>query len=1021
MITAAHSVSSKIPRLVASLLLAVLAAGVPVAPAQDVAPPVSQALDLLSDEKFREAVAVLADAARQDPRDRKVGSLLFSLLRDKHWPIPQTLPVSLGAAITVADFSPDGVLVVAGTEDGTVRVLDVASGELTPTTIHHPAAVLAVKIGPGNQTAFSVGKAGTAILWEVSTGKVIRQWSDPEAKITAAATTPDLGLIALGHHDGRVLVYRSDSDRPLDTSLRHTQAIRGLVFSRDGATLATASSDGTARLWDVGTRKVRDFVIHHRSPLTSVDLNGSGTIVLTSSEGGIVTVSDTTTGAPILPALDCGAAILKARLSPSGVRFSTVLADHTVRIWDTPTGEPVEGIIRTEDSIADANWSPTGMRLLTASEGTTAELWRVRDGTRISEGMVHTAPVRVAIFGPAARLMATGCTDGRLRVWRQDVGAATEALPTVRTHHGPVRTAFLSPDQDAIISASDDFTALRWTRGSVRPSGLALSHEAKVACAVFNPEGSIVATVSEDGRAALWDALKGESLGPDRELGAPGRWVDFHRDSRLFATTAGTQAMIWAVDSPVPIGAAIQHRSGCELHAARFSPDGKVLATAGADNTIGIWDTASHQSLATLKKHEGDVLSVRFSFDGTLLVSTSADGSICVWNTTTWQPMGSPMVMPGEVWSAVITPDNHFVLATSLVSRGVRIFDLLTGSSFTDGISLPSDALSLDLSPGGDLLVVACTDGTIRSYGSPFVQEPVPHWFPDFAERTVGLRVTGPGRFEPVDSEYIQLQRYLGSGARGSAADFAHLARWLVSSDAQRAGMPRTRTKIADIVVQRVEERSVAALYECLESAPSDPLVLAALSLYLPDKPQAEFLAEYALARADDEPLAIAYCASTFARHARVAEAEKLMSSALEAAPDDPRVLRRAAKLDARQGRKAVAIARFEKAAAADPEDVETLRSFAWALYNLGEAARAEEIFVAANRITGGADPDVSAGLSLSSAAASDDTRAIAQYRRLVKIAAEWGDPEYIKSLSGWTARELAEMERLRALATAPR
>ena len=78
-----------------------------------------RALDLLEDNDAREAVAVLADAARRYPQDRKIGGLFYTLLRDKRWPSPQTLPVKLPAAITAMDFSEDGKLTIAGAKDGT--------------------------------------------------------------------------------------------------------------------------------------------------------------------------------------------------------------------------------------------------------------------------------------------------------------------------------------------------------------------------------------------------------------------------------------------------------------------------------------------------------------------------------------------------------------------------------------------------------------------------------------------------------------------------------------------------------------------------------------------------------------------------------------------------------------------------------------------------------------------------------------------------------------------------------------
>lgn len=981
----------------------------------------ANALDLLTDNKAREAVAVLADAARRHPQDRKIGALLYSLLRDRNWPVAQTLPVKLSAAVTAVDFSPDSALVVAGTSDGKVRILDVDSGELTDTIVQHPGSILAVRIAPGNQVGFSVGSAGVAQIWDVVTGKVIRQWSNKRLKITSSATTSDLTLVALGYENGEVIVYNRRTGAPLGEPIKHAKAIRDLVFSRDDTFLGTASADGTARVWDVGSMKARDFVVKHKTPLTNVDIGRLGIVLLTSSTDGIAKVTDATNGAPIVSGVECGAPILDAQLGASGIRFFTVLGDHTVRIWDTFSGESVEGVIRTDDGILNADWGPAGKRIITASAGPRASLWRARDGQRVCEDMLHKAPVRVVAFGPHGRFVATGCADGALRVWRQNIGSMSSALPVIRKHHAPVRTAFFTADEEAIVTASEDFTAIRWDRHSLKPQGRALVHEGKVACAAANPDRSLIATVGEDAKASVWNGETGERVGAARDLGAPGRWVDFHPEGRFFITTAGTKAVMWSADQGAPLGEPIEHAGGSEMHVARFSPDGKWIVTASDDKTACIWETVSRKLVATLKKHEGAVLNARFSFDGSRLVTSDADGAIIVWDTATWQQTGATAVMPGEVWSAVISPDNQFVLAASAISRGVRVFEIANGRAFTDGIELPSDALSIDIAPSGEVVLIGCTDGTVRTYGSAFVQEDVPRWLPEFAERLVGMQSDKPGNFTFVESEYRQLKNYVGSGARSSRTDFPRLAQWLVASGSQRTGMPRTFTTIAETVAARVEERSLETLYECFEAAPDDPLVMAALSLYVPTQRQGEFLAEFALAEAEDDSLAQAYCASTFAKYGRMEEAERIMTGALEAAPDDVRVLRRAAKLDARQNRKEAAIAKFDRAVAADTNDAETRRSYGWVLYNLGEPARALEQFKLGNQLVGGADQDITAGICLAAAATGDEPTAITQYRHLVKLANEWSEADYVKNLGGWTQKELVEMERIRALAVTNR
>jgi WD40 repeat protein/Flp pilus assembly protein TadD len=711
---------------------------------------------------------------------------------------------------------------------------------------------------------------------------------------------------------------------------------------------------------------------------------------------------------------------LHAQFGASGIFFSTTLTDHTVRIWESETGKPAQGVIRTDDGIVSSDWGPAGISLVTASAGPLANIWRARTGERISQGMLHQSPVRIAAYGPHARGIITGCADGTVRLWRVDVGSASKAIPTIREHGAAARTAFYSADGKGLVSCSRDLTTVRWDLEKRGPIGRRLPYEGNPACAVYSPDRSFVVTVTEDGKAFLVDGNSGEAKGTPRDLGAPGHWVDFHKDGKHFLTTAGTKAVVWSVDDSAPSGPPIEHpgEGDRELRMARFSPDGNLIVTASADGTARVWDSTSRKEVATLKKHEGPVTSARFSANGKLLVTTGADGFIIVWDTAKWEPIGVPIILPGEAYSAVIGPAGKVLAASSELSEGVRFFDIFTGRAFGEGIDLPSAALTIDLHPSNGRLVVACADATVKTFGSPFLdQDDIPDWMPEFAERIIGMRVDGPDRFAPVETTYAEMQKYPPPNTP-TDSDFGRLAKWMVTYGVNRTTSPRATATIESNVVAGVEERSLEVLYELYEAAPANPLIIAAMSLYVPIKRQGEYLAEYALARAANNPLAQSYVASTFAKYGRMEEAERTMKAALAAAPNDFRVLRRAAKLDARQNRKEAAIEKYERSITGDREDKVTYCDYAWSLYNLNEPAKAMEQFKKADDLAGGADPDINAGICLSAAATGDQPTATARYKRLIKIAAEWGEADYLKNLSGWTDKELKEMERIRALAT---
>jgi WD40 repeat protein/tetratricopeptide (TPR) repeat protein len=1004
-----------------SLILAMIALGGSnvVRAAEDSNAAIHNALDLLEDNNAREAVAVLADAARRYPNDRQLGELFYTMLRDKRWPLPQTLSLKLPAAVTVVRFSPDDKLAIAGSEDGTVRVIDVDAGKLLDTTIKHPGAIVGVAILPGDELAFSIDKSGLSRLWKIADGSVIKEGKNRTSYLTTFAINKDYSRLALGYADGEVHVRDRDGNL-IGEVVKHSKAITGLAFAPDGQSLATASEDGTARVWDVKTAKPRDHVVKHQAPLTAVDIDRLGVLILTASKDGIAKVSRAKDGKLISKEIDCGAGIIHAHFGASGIYFSTTLADHTVRVWESETGKPAEGVIRTEDGIVSSDWGPAGISMVTASAGPLANIWRVRSGERISEGMLHQSPVRIAAYGPNSSRIVTGCADGTVRIWRVDVGAASKAVATIRTHNAPARTAFYSADGKGLVSTSNDLTTVRWDLEKQKAIGRRLPYEGQPACAVYSPDRSFVVTVTEDGKAFVVDGNSGDAKGAPRDLGSPGRWVDFHQDGKRFLTTAGTKAVIWSVDDAAPSGSPIEHSGEGDhgLRMARFSPDGNLIVTAGADGTARVWDSTSLKEVANLKKHEGPVTSARFSANGKLLVTTGEDGLIMVWDTAKWEPTGSPIILPGAAYSAVIGPAGRVVAASSEFSEGVRFFDVESGRPFGDGIDTPAEALSIDLHPSNDRIVIACADSTVRTVGSPFLsQDKIPDWMPEFAERVIGIRVDGPEKFAPVETDYAQLQQYPPPNTPPDS-DFGRLAKWMVTYGIDRKTSPRASATIESNIIARVEERSLEALYELFEAQAANPVMFAAMSLYVPSQRQGEFLAEYALERAADNPLAQTYVASTFAKYKRLDEAERIIKGALAAAPNDFRVLRRAAKLDALQKRKEAAIEKFERAVAADREDKITYSDYAWSLYNLNEPAKAMEQFKRADDLAGGADPEINAGICLCAAATGDQSTATTRYKRLIKIAADWAEADYLRNLTGWTEKELKEMERIRGLAT---
>ncbi|MBW4440851.1 MAG: AAA-like domain-containing protein [Plectolyngbya sp. WJT66-NPBG17] len=514
-------------------------------------------------------------------------------------------------------FSNDGKRIATASDDATVKLWTI-EGELIKTLScgqeTRCSALTNVAFTPDDRL-LAASQNGKIYIWN-SAGELIKTLSGHTQGIESVTVSDR--TIASASWDNTIRLWNSNGDEiKTPQALRHKGAVYTVSFRSDGKTLASAGEHGDIKLWTLQGKLLKQWKAHD-TQINSLSFSDE-LLASASSDGTVKLWRD---GTLVKTLSSRNGQVYSASFSPDGQTIATAHQDGTVKLWRVSDGREIDVFTGHKGAIYSVSFSPDGKVLASSSYDNSVKLWRLGNSLRrVLRG--HTAEVNSINFSPNGQQMVSASQDGSIKLW--DVNG--RFLSTIASHPNWFQSAVFSPDGSMIATASRDRTIKLW-----KPDGTLLktfaSHTGRVYNIAFSPDGQTLVSASYDASIKLWD-LQGTLIRTIRGHNGRIYSAQFSHDGNTFVSAGGDETVrLWDRQ-----GKQLRQMNGHSgrIYNAEISPDDQMIVSGGNDGVLRFWDFQGKEVIA-VKSDGGAIYSIAISSDSQTFATGHQDGTIRIWD-----------------------------------------------------------------------------------------------------------------------------------------------------------------------------------------------------------------------------------------------------------------------------------------------------------------------------------------------------------------------------------------------------
>jgi WD40 repeat protein/tRNA A-37 threonylcarbamoyl transferase component Bud32 len=237
--------------------------------------------------------------------------------------------------VNVVAISPNGKILVSGSDDYSIKVWNLATGKLIHTLAGHSDSVHALVMARDGKTLVSGSDDNTIKVWNLETGKQISTLTGHEFWVRSMAISPDGKILASGGFDKTIKLWNLSKQYVIRTLGSNTTTITSLAITPDGQTLVSANRDHTIKLWNLSTGVKAGTLVGHDNTVTSL------------------------------------------AISPDGQFLASGSRDHTIKLWNLSTGEEISQLAGHTNTVTSLSFSPDSKILISGSDDNSIKIWHL--------------------------------------------------------------------------------------------------------------------------------------------------------------------------------------------------------------------------------------------------------------------------------------------------------------------------------------------------------------------------------------------------------------------------------------------------------------------------------------------------------------------------------------------------------------------------------------------------------------------------------------------------------------------